>query len=338
MRREPPAKLRPRETLFPGILGYQDRSCRRVSNAILSRHDMILLGLRGQAENRLLRSLTTLLDPRCRTSPAARSTTTPSTRSAQYCQGPVRERGDDTPIAWIRRGALRREAGHADVTIADIIGDVDPIRPPAGATTRLRADHPLRAASARDRGIFALNELPDLAARIQVGLFNILQEATCRSRAIRYGCPWTSCMVFTANPEDYTARGKIITPLKDRIGSEIRTHYPATPRAGRGHHPAGGLDGARPRGTGAAFVREVTEAVAFAARRTRVDRRSGRQPAPAHQRPGERRRSGAPRAGARRAPVVPRSPTFTSPCPPSPASSSWSTKASSWGRRTSDAS
>ena len=188
------------------------------------------------------------------------------------------------------------------------------------------------------RGIFALNELPDLAGRIQVGLFNILQEGDVQIKGYPVRLPLDVCMVFTANPEDYTARGKIITPLKDRIGSEIRTHYPATLEQGVAITAAGGLD--RPRRPSVRvprFLREVVEGDRLRRAARQEDRQAQRGlPAPAHQRPRERglerRAAGASRTARRRS--CRGSPTSTRRCPPSPASSSSSTRASWWAPRT----
>ena len=279
MRRNLLRKLAAGETLFPGILGYEESVVPQVANAILSRHNMILLGLRGQAKSRLLRSLTTLLDPRApRWSRAARSTTTRSGRSASAAAS-----------SWRSAATRRRSPGSPpsdryveklatpDVTIADIIGDVDPIRAARGGhdlASELTMHYGLLPRA--HRGIFALNELPDLAGRIQVGLFNILQEGDVQIKGYPVRLPLDVCMVFTANPEDYTARGKIITPLKDRIGSEIRTHYPATVEQGvaitqQEAWTERGRELRVPR-----FIREVAEGIAFAARRDKkIDKRSG---------------------------------------------------------------
>ena len=304
---------------------------------MLSRHNFILLGLRGQAKTRILRALTTLLDERCRSLPAARSTTTRWRRSARRAGRDVREAGDDLPIAWLARDARYVEKlATPDVTIADMIGDLDPIKA-ARASLQLSDELTMHygLVPRANRGIFAINELPDLAGKIQVGLFNILQEGDVQIKGYPVRLPLDLLMVFSANPEDYTARGKIITPLKDRIGSEIRTHYPASRAAGDGDHRAGGVDRARRRGRSSCtipeFVREVVEEVAFQARAGSEDRQAvGRQPAAADLAARERRlERRAARAGDRRDRRSCRaSPTSTRRCRRSPASSSWSTKAS----------
>jgi magnesium chelatase subunit I len=249
-----------------------------VVNAILSRHNMILLGLRGQAKSRLLRSLTTLLDPRIAMVAGCEIHDDPLRPLCQRCRTLVRERGDDTPIAFLTPDDRYVEKlATPDVTIADIIGDIDPIRAARGGHdlgSELTMHYGLLPRA--HRGIFALNELPDLAGRIQVGLFNILQEGDVQIKGYPVRLPLDVCVVFTANPEDYTARGKIITPLKDRIGSEIRTHYPATIEQGvaitqQEAWTERGIELRVPR-----FIREVAEGVAFAARRDKkIDKRSG---------------------------------------------------------------
>src|SRR4249920_972529 len=230
MRRNLLRKLRSGETLFPGVLGYDDSVVPQVVNAVLSRHNMILLGLRGQAKSRLLRALTTLLDPFVPAVAGSEIHDHPLAPLSKYARDLVAERGDLTPLEWLTpEQRYVEKLATPDVTIADIIGDVDPIRAARGGhdlASELTMHYGLLPRA--HRGIFALNELPDLAGRIQVGLFNVLQEGDVQIKGYPIRLPLDVCMVFTANPEDYTARGKIITPLKDRIGSEVRTHYPTT--------------------------------------------------------------------------------------------------------------
>src|SRR4051812_28205186 len=278
MRRNLIRKLETGETLFPGILGYDDSVVPQVANAILSRHNMILLGLRGQAKSRLLRSLTTLLDAQLPMIAGCEIHDDPLRPLCQRCRALVAEKGDETEIAWLTpEQRYVEKLATPDVTIADIIGDVDPIRAARGGhdlANELTMHYGLLPRA--HRGIFALNELPDLAGRIQVGLFNILQEGDVQIKGYPVRLPIDVAMVFTANPEDYTARGKIITPLKDRIGSEIRTHYPATVEQGVAiTQQEAWTDRGRelrvPR-----YIREVAEGVAFAARRDKkIDKRSG---------------------------------------------------------------
>ncbi len=278
MRRNLLRKLRGKEKLFPGVLGYDDTVLPQVVNGILSRHNMILLGLRGQAKSRLLRSLTTLLDPLIPVVAGSEINDDPFRPLSRWARERIAEAGDDTPLAWLTpEQRYVEKLATPDVTIADIIGDVDPIRAARGGhdlASELTMHYGLLPRA--HRGVFALNELPDLAGRIQVGLFNILQEGDVQIKGYPIRLPLDLCMVFTANPEDYTARGKIITPLKDRIGSEIRTHYPATVEQGVAiTQQEAWTDRASavriPR-----FIREVVEGVAFAARRDKkVDKRSG---------------------------------------------------------------
>ena len=272
------AKLRAREKLFPGVLGYDDTVLPRLVNGILSRHHMILLGLRGQAKSRLLRSLASLLDAEVPALLGCEIHDDPFRPLCRRCRDLLEELGDDTPLTTLTPDQRYVEKlATPDVTIADIIGDVDPIRAARGGhdlMSELTMHYGLLPRA--HRGIFALNELPDLAGRIQVGLFNILQEGDVQIKGYPIRLPIDVCMVFTANPEDYTARGKIITPLKDRIGSEIRTHYPPTLEQGvaitqQEAWTDRGDEIRVPR-----FIREIVEGIAFAARRDKkVDRRSG---------------------------------------------------------------
>jgi magnesium chelatase subunit I len=278
MRRNLLCKLETGQTLFPGILGYDESVIPQVANAVLSRHNMILLGLRGQAKSRLLRSLITLLDPALPMVAGCEIHDDPFRPLCKRCRDLVSERGDETPLAWLSpEERYVEKLATPDVTIADIIGDVDPIRAARGGhdlASEMTMHYGLLPRA--NRGIFALNELPDLAGRIQVGLFNILQEGDVQIKGYPIRLPIDVCMVFTANPEDYTARGKIITPLKDRIGSEIRTHYPATIEQGvaitqQEAWTERGREIRVPR-----YIREVTEGIAFAARRDKkIDKRSG---------------------------------------------------------------
>jgi magnesium chelatase subunit I len=278
MRRNLLRKLAAGETLFPGILGYEDTVIPQVVNAVLSRHHMILLGLRGQAKSRLLRSLTTLLDPQIPMVDGCEIHDDPFRPLCKRCRDLVAERGDETPLAWLGPDDRYVEKlATPDVTIADIIGDVDPIRAARGGhdlASEMTMHYGLLPRA--HRGVFALNELPDLAGRIQVGLFNILQEGDVQIKGYPVRLPIDVCLVFTANPEDYTARGKIITPLKDRIGSEIRTHYPSTLEQGVAITQQEAWTDRGPALRVPRFIREVTEGVAFAARRDKkIDKRSG---------------------------------------------------------------
>jgi magnesium chelatase subunit I len=273
-------KLRAGEPLFPGIIGYDDTVIPQLVNALLSRHNFILLGLRGQAKTRLLRALATLLDPEIPVMPGCEINDDPMNPICAACRGRVEAEGDRTQVAWLSRAARYVEKlATPDVTIADMVGDIDPIKAARRGlqlSSELTMHYGLLPRA--NRGIFAVNELPDLAGKIQVGLFNILQEGDVQIKGYPIRLPLDILMAFTANPEDYTARGKIITPLKDRIGSEIRTHYPA----GRAEAMLITAQEAWLARGGAVptqipvFVAEVVEEIAFQARQDRrVDKRSG---------------------------------------------------------------
>jgi magnesium chelatase subunit I len=274
-------KLRGGETLFPGIVGYDDSVVPQVVNAILSRHNFILLGLRGQAKTRILRALTSLLDAWLPVVPGCEIHDDPLAPLCASCRARVRAEEDALPVAWLgREERYVEKLATPDVTIADMIGDLDPIKA-ARASLQLSDEMTMHYGlmPRANRGIFAINELPDLAGKIQVGLFNILQEGDVQIKGYPVRLPLDLLMVFSANPEDYTARGKIITPLKDRIGSEIRTHYPAS----RQHAMQITRQEAwTDRDTGEVeltipdYVREIVEEVAFQARTDqKVDKRSG---------------------------------------------------------------
>src|SRR5437879_8237587 len=273
-------KLRAGDALFPGIIGYDETVIPQLVNAILSRHNFILLGLRGQAKSRILRGLIDLLDDRIPIVPGCEIHDNPLAPLCSACRARVATEGDRLPIGWLERGDRYVEKlATPDVTIADMLGDIDPIKA-AHAGLHLADELTMHYGllPRANRGIFAINELPDLAGKIQVGLFNILQEGDVQIKGYPIRLKLDVLLVFTANPEDYTARGKIITPLKDRIGSEIRTHYPAT----RGHAMAITKQEAWTERIGAlkieipAYVREVVEEVAFQARADRkIDKRSG---------------------------------------------------------------
>src|ERR1700747_2181046 len=222
-------KLEEHKTLFPGIRGYEETVLPQIANAILARHNFILLGLRGQAKSRILRGLINFLDQEIPYIAGCEIHDNPQAPLCRACRDLIEEKGDATPIAWLSRD-LRfvEKLATPDVTIADILGDVDPIK--AARSGRALGDEltiHYGFLPRANRGIFAVNELPDLAGKIQVGLFNIMQEGDIQIKGYPIRMPLDVLLVFTANPEDYTARGKIITPLKDRIGAEIRTHYPS---------------------------------------------------------------------------------------------------------------
>ncbi|NNE44540.1 MAG: magnesium chelatase [Gemmatimonadetes bacterium] len=222
--------LRSGRPLFPGIIGYEKTVVPQIVNALLSRHDFILLGLRGQAKSRILRQLPALLDEFMPVVRGGDLNDDPFRPVSVRAQRTVQEAGDETPIEWIGRDARYGEKlATPDVTMADLLGDIDPIK--AAAEKRTYADPEIihfGIVPRTNRGIFAINELPDLQPRIQVGLLNLMQEKDIQIRGFPVRLPLDLLMVYSANPEDYTNRGNIITPLKDRIGSQIITHYPKT--------------------------------------------------------------------------------------------------------------
>src|SRR5436305_1149108 len=273
-------KLRAGETLFPGIIGYDETVIPQLVNAVLSRHNFILLGLRGQAKSRILRGMVDLLDERIPVMPGCELHDDPLAPLCSSCRARVALEGDAVEIGWLTRDHRYVEKlATPDVTIADMVGDIDPIKAAqAGLNLSDELTMHYGLLPRANRGIFAVNELPDLAGKIQVGLFNILQEGDVQIRGYPIRLKLDVMLVFTANPEDYTARGKIITPLKDRIGSEIRTHYPTT------RHNAMAITSqeAWTERAGApaidipSYVREIVEEVAFQARADRkIDKRSG---------------------------------------------------------------
>ena len=272
------AKLRAGDRLFPGVVGYDDTVIPQLVNAILAKHHFILLGLRGQAKTRLIRALVDLLDDAIPVVPGSEVHDDPLAPISAHGRAVVASEGDDLPIEWRPRDARYVEKlATPDVTIADLIGDIDPIKA-ASSGLQLGSELAMHFGllPRANRGLFAINELPDLAGKVQVGLFNILQEGDVQIKGFPVRLPLDVMIVFTANPEDYTARGKIITPLKDRIGAEIRTHYlhlraDAMTVTAQEAWVERGLRLELP-----TYVREVVEEVAFQARQDRrIDRRSG---------------------------------------------------------------
>ncbi|MGA8090468.1 MAG: magnesium chelatase [Terracidiphilus sp.] len=273
------ARLKTREPLFPGIVGFEDTVVPQIVNAVLSKQNFILLGLRGQAKSRILRALTALLDDHMPYIAGCEIRDNPYRPICKRCRELIAERGDATPIAWVGRDERYVEKlATPDVTVADLVGDLDPIKAARGGedlSSELTMHYGLLPRA--NRGIFAINELPDLAGKIQVALFNIMQEGDVQIKGYPVRLALDVALVFSANPEDYTARGKIVTPLKDRIGSEIRTHYPETIEEGIAitAQEAWSERGASPIEI-PAYVRAVVEQVAFSAREDKkVDKRSG---------------------------------------------------------------
>ncbi|MEX2404773.1 MAG: sigma 54-interacting transcriptional regulator [Balneolales bacterium] len=273
-------KLNKGEKLFPGIVGYEKTVIPQLEHALLSRHDIILLGLRGQAKSRILRLLVNFLDEFMPVIAGSEINDDPFNPLSKYAKKLIEEKGDDMPISWLHRSERYAEKlATPDTGVADIIGDVDPIK---AATRRLTLSDEdvinFGLIPRTNRGIFAINELPDLQPRIQVSLLNVMQERDIQIRGFNVRVPLDVMMVFSANPEDYTNRGNIITPLKDRIDSQIITHYPKSIDAGMEItrqeawvQRDSGLEVIVPH-----FVREVVEQVAFEARGSEyIDQKSG---------------------------------------------------------------
>jgi len=265
--------------LFPGIVGYEDTVIPQLVNAVLSRHNFILLGLRGQAKSRILRALTTLLDPHCPYVSGSEVRDNPYAPISKYSRDLIAKMGDETPIAWLTPDdRFVEKLATPDVTVADLVGDIDPIKA-ARSNQDLGSELTMHYGllPRANRGIFAINEIPDLAGKIQVALFNIMQEGDVQIKGYPVRLPLDVAIVFSANPEDYTARGKIVTPLKDRIGSEIRTHYPEsieegiaiTAQEAWSARPSSKIEVPR-------YIRQIVEQIAFSAREDKkVDKRSG---------------------------------------------------------------
>src|SRR6202522_715347 len=272
-------KLERGDELFPGVHGYDDTVLPQIINAILSRHHFILLGLRGQAKSRILRGLVGFMDPHIPVIEGCEIHDNPYVPLCRACRDRIAADGHATPIAWLSRDQRYVEKlATPDVTIADMIGDIDPIkaaRSGKNLSDELTIHYGLLPRA--NRGIFAINELPDLSGKIQVGLFNIMQEGDIQIKGYPVRLPLDVLLVFTANPEDYTARGKIVTPLKDRVGAEIRTHYPATVEEGMAITAQEAWVERHGRKTIVPnYLSEVVEEIAFLAREDkRIDKRSG---------------------------------------------------------------
>src|ERR1700678_2962209 len=272
-------KLQRGEELFPGVVGYEDTVVPQIVNAVLSRHNFILLGLRGQAKSRILRALTTLLDPHSPSVAGSELRHNPHAPNSNFSRDLIARLGDDTPIAWLTpNDRYVEKLATPDVTVADLVGDIDPIkaaRSNQDLASELTMHYGLLPRA--NRGIFAINEIPDLAGKIQVALFNIMQEGDVQIKGYPVRLELDIVLAFSANPEDYTARGKIVTPLKDRIGSEIRTHYPEDIEEGiaitaqEAWSTRASSDIEVPH-----YIRQIVEQIAFSAREDKkVDKRSG---------------------------------------------------------------
>jgi magnesium chelatase subunit I len=273
------ARLKSRQPIFPGIVGYEDTVVPQIVNAVLSKQNFILLGLRGQAKSRILRGLTDLLDEQMPYIAGCEIRDNPYHPLCKRCRDLAAEQGPATPIAWLpRKDRYVEKLATPDVTVADLVGDLDPIKAARGGqdlSNELTMHYGLLPRA--NRGIFAINELPDLAGKIQVALFNIMQEGDVQIKGYPVRLELDIVLTFSANPEDYTARGKIVTPLKDRIGSEIRTHYPETIEEGMAiTAQEAWSDRGTTKITIPQYMREVIEQVAFSAREDKkVDKRSG---------------------------------------------------------------
>jgi magnesium chelatase subunit I len=273
-------KLSTKETLFSGVIGYEESVVPQVVNAVLARHNFILLGLRGQAKTKLIRMLTTLFDDAIPVVAGSETRDNPFSPVSKFSRDLLLEKGDDCPIDWLTPADRYVEKlATPDVTVADMIGDLDPIK--AAKSGRYISDElniHFGLLPRANRGIFAINEVPDLAGKIQVSLFNIMQEGDVQIKGYPVRLPLDVLLVFTANPEDYTARGKIVTPLKDRIGSEIRTHYPLEVSSGVDitKQEAWTNRQSPVRVEIPDYVRRTVEQVAFVAREDKkIDKRSG---------------------------------------------------------------
>jgi magnesium chelatase subunit I len=273
-------KIKHKENAFTGILGYEDTVIPDTERALLSRHNILFLGLRGQAKTRMARQMVDLLDEHMPVVAGSEINDDPLKPMSKYAKDLIAEKGDDTPIEWIHRSERYGEKlATPDVSVADLIGDIDPIK---AANLRLNfADERVihyGIIPRSNRCIFVINELPDLQARIQVSLFNILQEGDIQIRGFKLRMPLDILFVFTANPEDYTNRGSIVTPLKDRIESQILTHYPKTLETSLAitEQEANLLDVQKDLVDVSDLVKRLIEQIAFEARTNEyVDKKSG---------------------------------------------------------------
>jgi len=222
-------RLRAGKALFPGVLGYEETVVPAVENALLSGHDMIFLGERGQAKSRMIRALVSLLDEWVPEVEGSEIHDDPFAPVSRFARDRVEAEGDATPVAWVRRDDRYVEKlATPDVSIADLIGDVDPVKVAQGRTLSDELTIHFGLLPRTHRGIFCINELPDLTEKVQVGMFNVMEERDVQVKGYRVRLPLDVLVVASANPEDYTSRGCIITPLKDRYAAQIRTHYPST--------------------------------------------------------------------------------------------------------------
>src|SRR5450631_3791303 len=273
-------RLQKKENTFPGIIGYEDSVIPDTERALLSKHNILFLGLRGQAKTRMARQMINLLDEYIPFVAGSEINDDPFAPISKFSRELIRQKGDDTPISWLHRDDRYSEKlATPDVSVADLIGDIDPIK---AANMRLNfADEEVihfGIIPKSNRGIFVINEIPDLQARIQVSLFNILEEGDIQIRGFKLRMPLDILFVFTANPEDYTNRGSIVTPLKDRIESQILTHYPKSIENALAitEQEADVLEGQKDRVKVSDLVKRLIEQVSFEARTSEyVDKKSG---------------------------------------------------------------
>src|ERR1700743_2550269 len=273
-------KLRSKETPCPGILGYEDSVIPDTERALLSRHNILFLGLRGQAKTRMARQMVELLDENVPFVTGSKINDDPYRPISKFARTLIAQKGDDTPISWLHRSERYGEKlATPDVSVADLIGDIDPIK---AANLRLNfADEEVihfGIIPKSNRGIFVINEIPDLQARIQVSLFNILEEGDIQIRGFKLRMPLDMLFVFTANPEDYTNRGSIVTPLKDRIESQILTHYPKDVETALAitEQEAGVEEEQKATVKVDDLVKDLVEQIAFEARNSEyIDKKSG---------------------------------------------------------------
>src|SRR6266702_658480 len=279
MRRNLLTRLRAGEPLLAGIVGYDDTVLPQLANAVISGHDVIMLGERGQAKSRIMRSLVSLLDELVPVIAGCEINDHPYDPICRRCLDLVEQEGDEVTIAWLGRDRRYGEKlATPDISIADLIGEVDPIKVAEGRYLADELTIHYGLLPRTNRGIFTINELPDLAERIQVGLLNIMEERDVQIRGYKVRLPLDIYVVASANPEDYTNRGRIITPLKDRVGSEIRTHYPRTVEheiqimeSESNHFITEGMDIIFPQ-----FMKEVIASITQQARRSNeISQRSG---------------------------------------------------------------